>query len=254
MDYKLVAIDLDGTLLNSKNHVSEQNKTTVAHAIDIGTHVVICTGRPFKQAHKFASELGVTESDEYIIDYGGNMIQKYTGETIFQQTLHNRDCEIISKFLIEHKVDFKLIDNAGNLYESNQEWTEKRMLNPQLSVLKALMHVHKNKRDQLADLLHNQFDKDYFIVKTAPEEVELCPKDVNKGSGLKELIKYLKLSQKEVMVIGDMDNDLPMMKLAGLSVAMGNAADNIKNACDVVTLDNDHDGVSAAIEKYILNK
>lgn len=249
-----MAIDLDGTLLNSHGKITTGNKEAIQKAIKQEIQIVICTGRPFKEALGFAQELELNQSNQFIIDYGGSMIQDDNGKVIYQQTLRNQDCTDIAQFMFAHKINYKLIDNAGNLYASDQDWTEKRMLQPQLAVLKFLMSGHKGKIDKWSDLLHQEFDDKYFIVKTSQKEVELCPQNVNKGTALEHLIKHLKLKPKQVAVIGDMDNDLPMMKLAGLSIAMGNANENVKNESDVETLDNDHDGVSAAIEKYILKK
>lgn len=250
MDYKLIAIDLDGTLLNSKSKISKVNKESIKKTVAAGVKVVICSGRPYQEARKYAIELGI-DAQEYLIDYGGSMIQKYDGEIIYQQTLRNRDCEEIANFLTDHKVDFHLIDNQGNIYDSYQEWTEKRMLTSSLGVLKFLMNAHRSRLDKLADLLHQTYDDNYFVVKTSPKEVELCPQNTNKGTALERLIKYLKFSPKQVIAMGDMDNDLPMMKVAGLSIAMDNAAENVKNACDETTADNDHNGVSLAIEKHL---
>ncbi|GEO77788.1 Cof-like hydrolase [Companilactobacillus mindensis DSM 14500] len=254
MNYKLIAIDMDGTLLNSKSKISAANKQAVTEAVKQGTQIVICTGRPYKEALVFAKELGLNQTDQYIIDYGGSMIQDDSGKVIYQKVLRNQECTDIAQTLFANKINYHLIDTKGNLYDSDQDWTEKRMLQPKLSILKFLVSGHKGKIAKWAEFLHEQYDSDYFVVKTSPKEVELCPKNVNKGTALEHLIKYLKLKPNQVAAIGDMDNDLPMMKVAGLSIAMGNANDNIKQACDVETLDNDHDGVSATIEKYILEK
>lgn len=247
-----MAIDLDGTLLNRHGKIMAANKAAVQKAITQEIQIVICTGRPYKEALGFSQELGLNQSNQFIIDYGGSMIQDDSGQVIYQQMLRNQDCTDIAQFMFANKINYKLIDNLGNLYDSDQDWTEKRMLQPQLAVLKFLMSGHKGKIDKWSDLLHQEFDGKYFVVKTSPKEVELCPPNVNKGTALEYLIKHLKLKPKQVAVIGDMDNDLPMLKLAGLSIAMGNANSNVKNESDVETLDNDHDGVSAAIEKYIL--
>ena len=245
---------MDGTLLNGKGKISAANNQAVAQAIEQGVQIVICTGRPYKEALAFANELKLNQTDQFIIDYGGSMIHNHTGKIIYQRTLKNQECTDIAQYLYANKVNYHLIDNQGNLYDSDQDWTERRMLTSDLAILKFLISGHKHKIDRWAAMLHDQYDQNHFVVKTSSEEVEICPQNVNKGIALEYLIKYLKLKPKQVIAIGDMDNDLPMMKLAGLSIAMGNANDNIKQACDVETLDNDHDGVKAAIEKYILEK
>lgn len=254
MSYKLIAIDLDGTLLNNKGKISQLNKAVIKQAIDQGIQIVLCTGRPYKEATAFAEELNLNASNQYIIDYGGSMIHDLTGKVLYQQTLKNQTCTDIAQNLYAHKISFKLIDTQGNLYNSDQEWTEKRMLQSDLAVLKFLMKTHKVKLERWAQWLHEQYDQDYFVVQTSSKEVEICPRNVNKGTALERLIKLLKISPQEVIAIGDMDNDLPMLKIAGLSIAMGNANDNVKQVCDVETLDNNHEGVGIAIQKYLLQK
>jgi len=107
---------------------------------------------------------------------------------------------------------------------------------------------------RLTSLIHETYDDEYFIVRTDAEDLELFPKHVNKGQAMRYLAKHLKIDLSEIMAIGDMDNDLPILSIVGKSVAVKNATDQVKFVCDSVTDDNEHSGVAMAIEKYALGR
>ena len=92
----------------------------------------------------------------------------------------------------------------------------------------------------------------YTIIRSAPYYLEFLHKDVNKGVGMSKVAEKLNISQEEVICMGDAENDLHMLQYAGLSIAMGNADDNIKNMADYVTLSNEEGGVAHAIRKFVL--
>jgi HAD-superfamily hydrolase, subfamily IIB len=193
-------------------------------------------------------------ADQYMIYFGGSVIQSYDRSILYEKTLKNDKCKLIAEFLTTRKVHFELIDNHGEHYDSYQDWIEKYMLNPKLGVVKFLLRTHKRDLDKLLDLMHTTYDKDYFIVKTSTNEMELFPEGVNKGSALEYLAKHLSVTMNQVMAIGDMDNDISMLKESGLGVAMGNASAEVKAISDVETTDNDHDGVAMAIKKYAFDQ
>lgn len=252
MGYKLIAIDMDGTLLNSKQKVSQKNIQAIQEAKSKGVYIVLCSGRAYDGIIDSAKVLGINESDQYMICYGGSVIQNYDQEVLYQRTLKNENCEEIARFLTDKKIHYKFIDNTGTLYQSYQDWIEKHMLNPKLGIVKVLLKTRKHKLPEVLKLVHEQYDSNYFVVQTSEKELEIFPKDVNKGNALERLTKYLKISPKEVMAIGDYDNDMPMFRAAKFSVAVGNAISKVKDLSDVVVADNDHDGVAEAIEKYVL--
>lgn len=159
---------------------------------------------------------------------------------------------MIATFLTDHKIKFIFIDTKGDTYDSYQEWTEKRMLDPNLKVVKVLMHIRKHKFAEVSELVHKQFDNDFFVVKTGAEYLEIFPNGVNKGTAVQRLAKHLKIKMNQVMAMGDMDNDIPMIKLAGMGVAMKNAEPEVIAVSDYVTDDCNNSGVGKAIEKFAL--
>jgi len=252
MDYKLIAVDIDGTLFDDKKKISIDNKQTITKALDAGIKVVLSSGRSYDGLIKIANELGIKGPDQYMIELGGNVIENLDRKVIYKKTLENSDCEKIDNFLNQNKVKFELVDTKGNLYSSYQEWMEKRMLEPELGIAKFLTHTHKRDIQKLADLMHKEYDNDFFVVVTSPEDVELFPKYVSKGQAVERLAKHLKINLKQVMAIGDMDNDIPMLKIAGKSVAMSNSPEEVFDVSDEVVPDNNHSGVSVAIERFAL--
>lgn len=252
MDYQLVAIDMDGTLLNSHSKISAKNLQALKDTLKKGIKVVLCSARPFNGLIDYAKQIGLSGKDQYLIYLGGNIIQNYAGEVIYSKKLRNEDCEKVSDFLSERKIKFSLIDNEGTLYDGYQDWIEKYMLDTKLGIVKVLLKTRKHKLAELKKLAHATYDDKFYVVQTSDTEMQLMAKDVNKGTALEHLVKHLGLNLSQVMAIGDMYNDLPMLKIAGLSVAMGNATSEVKAVASQTVPDNDHDGVAIALEQNII--
>lgn len=252
MDCKIIAIDMDGTLLNSKQKISATNKKTIQKALDKGIKVVLCSGRSYDGLSASAKELGITGADQYLIEFGGSVIENLDQRVFYKEVLKNEDCRFIADYLVEQKITFHLIDDQGTLYDGYQDWLEKHMLDTKLGIVKIIVHTHKRKLDKVYDQLQQKYGQDYYLVKTSSEDFELFPLHVNKGTALEQLAKHLKVSLQEILAIGDYYNDLPMLKLAGKSVAVANSVAAVKDISDEVVSDNDHDGVSEAIEKFAL--
>lgn len=252
MKYKLIAIDIDGTLLTDQQKVSTANIQAVSQAIDAGIKIVLCSGRDYSGVIGNAQALGLTGGDEYMIYFGGNIIQNYNHEIIYQKTLTLEQTQEIANLLTDCQIEYDLIDNTGVHHTDYQEWLFKSSSDSDLGVVKFLLTIPEQKLSQIANDLHQKFDANYFVVQTSDTELEVFPKNVNKGSALKYLANYLNIKMDQVMAIGDMDNDVPMLKLVGCSVAMGNATSEVKSICDEKTTDNNHDGVANAINKYVL--
>lgn len=252
MDYKLIALDMDGTLLNSKKEITEQNKEAISKAMAQGVKIVLNSGRAYDGIAYAYKELGISGADQYMINSGGNIIESLDKKIIYKKVMENNTCENIARDLKSEKINYVLIDIEGNSYDSYQEWMEKRMLNTNLAIAKFMIHTHKRNLEETAEKLHQKYDAKFFVVVTSKRDIEIFPKEVNKGKALEKLAKHLKIKQEQVVAIGDLDNDIPMIKFAGLGVAMGNSPENVKIISDEVTADDNHSGVGQAIEKYVL--
>jgi HAD-superfamily hydrolase, subfamily IIB len=252
MTYKLMAIDIDGTLLNDEQKITPKNIQMIQAAMHKGTKIVLCTGRDYQGAISNANRLGLKGSDEYMIYFGGSRIQNFDGKVIYQKTLAETDAIELINFFTVHKIRFDLIDSEGVHSTSYQTWAKRSAKNPDLKIIKFLLTTNEEDLAETAALLHVNYDQSYFTVQTSATELELFPKGINKGTALTYLANYLQIDLADVVAVGDMDNDIPMLKRVGLSVAMGNAIIAVKKICDIETADNNHSGVAQVISNYVL--
>lgn len=249
MDYKLIALDLDETTLCTDKSITQHNKAAIRNALNSGIKVVLCSGRTLEGMMGVANELGILGPKQYIITNGGDIIENMDKKIIFKRILSSKECFETTNFLNKKMINFVLIDTNGTTYATYKEWMEN---GSQSEIVKILMHVDISKMESTEKLLHYTFDKNYFVVKTGNEYLEIFPKDINKGQSVKRLADYLKIDLQQVMAIGDMDNDISMIKLAGMGVAMENAQPMVKDIADYITKDNNHSSVGLAIEKFAL--
>ena len=266
---KLIAIDLDGTLLNSKKEISVRNKETLAQAKAAGVKIVICTGRPLAAIGIYLDTLNLRDNGDYSITFNGGLVQKNdTGKIIEKATMPlenvqdlyelakslNVPLDILSDGLVlqlpttqDHESLYSQL-NKLLTYESYElaQLTADRIYN------KAVIAVDQTYLDEQIKKIPSAFYDRYEIIKTRSNLLEFMPKGITKAYGISLLARDLGIKQDEIMTIGDEENDLPMIEYAGLGVAMANAIPLVKEAADVVTDTNDQDGVAKAVEKYIL--
>lgn len=272
--YKLIAIDLDGTLLNSHKHVSQENRKSIRLAMDKGVKVVICSGRIFVGARVFANEVGITsgpligcngavikELDTQQVLYSkllnmedcfriidickgeGLYYHAYVGDTLYTERLEFSALNYHSKNqkLPEHqRVDIKLVENLKNTFEYHDTPATKFVVVSE--DVKQLARARK-----LAEELST-----VGVMSSDHNNFEIVNCEVNKGAALSFITQRLGINQEEVIAIGDNENDYSMIEYAGLGVAMGNAQESIKGIADYVTSTNDCNGVSEVIKKFVL--
>lgn len=264
MAIKLFVSDLDGTLLNRQHEVSARNKQAVRKAVEAGTTVTIATGRMYPSALPYAEQLGV---DVPIITYNGAVIKTVSGEIIAAEYIDAAVVKDVIAFCqnknwyIQVYCDDVLYFAKRNEKAAAYEYAAgvtgvaagERLIEINERVPKMLVVVDDaSKTDGFVAQLSEKFNGQVFATKSNPDYIEIVSPKVNKAAALEVLMKKLNLGKNEVMAIGDSNNDIPMLKYAGKSVAMGNANDAIKSFCSYVTDDCDDDGVAAAIEKYVL--
>lgn len=272
LDFKLVAIDMDGTLLNTQNKVSERTKKAIEEASKKGVHVVLATGRILTSAVNYSEELGL---EKPIIACNGAIIVDKSKNIIYQKSINMDTVSIImeigkknnmyyhfydknsfySNIYVEDVVKFYNTRNAKgkgkeikvNIFNEINEITEKE----DLDIYKFIFLDEdrgklQNLRNRLSEI------KDINVCSSWSNNIEVVDKEVSKGNSLRYLCEKLDIQEKQVIAIGDNENDLSMLNYAGLSVAMGNGEEIVKSSADIVTSSNDEDGVAKVIEKYIL--
>ncbi len=264
MAIKLLAVDLDDTLLNEECVVSEANKKAIREAVARGVIVTIATGRMYESAQKIAKEIGI---DVPLISYNGALVQTAVSEEVLMKRCLDEDAARAVLDLFREKGwyiqlyrdDTLYVDKATDdtrAYEARVETTaveigEAFYENPR-DILKMLAISDPEKIDFVEETVHASFAGKVFAPRSMPRFLEIVNAKVNKGEALRFVAEHFGVARDEVMAIGDSNNDIAMVEYAGLGVAMGNASPRVKEAADVMTKSNQEDGVAEAIKAYIL--
>ena len=272
---RLIAIDIDGTLLDSKVEISPANLDALCRAHEAGIEIVLGTGRRHKFALPIAESLGF---DLWLISSNGAVTRSTRGEVFHQDLLPKSTalklCWHMREFRSHTVLTFDregmggiVCENHEHLYGVIQRWMEKNA--PYIEYIspieKALTEdpiqvmfcgpVELMQRAQ-ERLLASDFTAEFTLLRTQYDERNLCIVDVlnagcSKGHALERWANYCGIDRSEVMAIGDNYNDIEMLTFAGHPVIMGNASDDLKQNGWTVTLHNDESGVAAAIERVL---
>lgn len=277
---KLVALDLDGTLFNNESIISQRNKTAIQKATASGIHVVISTGRPFCGI-PFSQIEGT--GIRYALTANGSAIYEIsTGKCLYEACLPNEVTFPILDFLLSKEVHMDaFIEGKGYSPQKCLPTGLKLPIPPSIKEyvintrtrvedLKAYMQEHHLKmqkmtinfiRDEKGELKHRKEVYEFLssnpaisCVSGGYNNLEYTRSDVNKGTGLTQLAKLLDIPVGETMAIGDTENDIAIIRAAGIGVAMGNATPAVKEIADCITLSNEEDGVACMLEKLLLSE
>ncbi|WP_055069563.1 Cof-type HAD-IIB family hydrolase [Clostridium massiliamazoniense] len=276
MKYKLICIDMDGTLLNSKHEISEFNKEMIKKAMEKGIVVAITTGRLYMSALVHSELLGI---ETYVISSNGCYIKNIkSDEVIYESTLTKEQYYRIKEIGEKHKLN-RLYYNTFDTVISGVKFPEDyayKVSNEILPEEKRIKFLEEVNLDEIYDEYDGKILKSIFIeeeyidrlskakeelrtfedlevVSSWPNNVEIMPAGTSKGEAVKRLAEILKIKPEEVICMGDSENDLSMIKYAGLGIAMGNAIDLIKENANYITDTNENSGVGKAIEKFIFS-
>lgn len=269
-DIKLIALDLDGTLLTTDKKLTDRTKATLKAAREKGVKVVLTTGRPLKAMDFFLKELSTDgHDDEYTITFNGGLVQKNTGEildkTVFSIDDVSRIYEETEKLnipldAISEGIVYQIQSDQESLYAQFNPAltfipTAFEDLSSQITYNKCVTAFAQEPLDAAIQKISPELFDKYEIFKSRELLLEWSPKNVHKATGLAKLIEHLGIDRSQVMACGDEANDLSMIEWAGLGVAMQNAVPEVKAVANVVTpMTNDEEAVAWAIEKYVLKE
>lgn len=276
MDYKLVCIDMDGTLLNKQHKVSEISKKALLKAYEMGVHIVISTGRMYTDAEAYSNLIGLKSP---IIASNGAVVKEKGMK------------EVIYKGALDEKLTFKLLDIfskykinsmyytpekaycGGLLFKAFTEYLKfKGIMDRSVKIdyvcsksrWNSILTKEKDNivkcevLDKNVDKLRNiraelQKISEIEVVSSSKYNIEVTNRGVSKGSAVQALASHYNIKREEIIAIGDSENDLSMIEYAGMGIAMGNASDTAKQIADYVTDTNDNNGVAKSIDKFIIN-
>lgn len=276
MNYKLVAIDCDNTLIKHNGEIHQDNIKAINMLLDKGIKVVIATGRNDILVKDYMDEAGFKE--EVVIGCNGASIRDLKDKSIIQLNYIPKDTmKKIIDICLENNIEGKMYTLTES-YSTSEEscrdelksdlshYTKELTMSLEYKFEKDLYSlIDKKEFLKLVIIEHNEekllkiqsiFRKleDISAVRSAKVCLDIMKKGVSKGSALKDYANMFGIKQEEVVAMGDSENDLEMLNYANFSVAMGNAEDFVKEACDMVTLTNDEGGVAHAIYKIFGNE
>ncbi|MBP8673252.1 MAG: HAD family phosphatase [Synergistales bacterium] len=266
MSLKLIAIDLDGTLLNSENAISPRTETAIRRAAESGIVVTIATGRMYRSALAIAQKLGL---DVPLITYNGALVRSVSGKTYYHrpipESLAHRVMELFKgmgwyiQTYLDDTLYVRSLDEKAKAY-ATIAGVEAIPLGDALYTLEGeptkMLGIADSPEEAgaMCESLKADFGTKLFIaISQAPNAtyVEICHPEVSKGKALAMLAQNLSIKKEEIMAIGDSGNDVSLLDAAGIPVAMANARSEVKERAQIITKSNDEDGVALIIESAL---
>lgn len=275
MTYKMVCIDMDGTLLGKRRRISKEDKRVIKEIHDRGVEIVVTTGRIYNNAAYYSHILGV--KSPVIAANGAIVRNKDDNKIIYENPINTNDCIKLIELLYKMKMFFHFYtldgiycsDNltkvATKIYMTKQIGYENLKINYfVINDLKKWEEIFEKNKGKITKCIAFSIDpKKIQKVKemlngfsnivyygSGSRSVEINNRGVSKGNAVKALADYYGFKREEIVCIGDNENDISMIKYAGVGVAMGNAIDPLKKLADYITDTNKKNGVSKAIKRF----
>lgn len=276
IDIKLIALDMDGTLLNEEGKLSWSSRRTLEQAMEEGIHVVISTGRVYSALPQ--DVLDVSGMEYAITSNGANILRLADNVTVYSNLIgekgifeilpHIQEKDVMIEAFFDHSVvaERRCLENLeqyGIIGERSQRYTltTRKPVESVVALIEEkaakmeninLIFTDKKKRAEYWQRLSRI--PSITVTSSMPYNLEIGGATTSKAEALKHLCGLLNVKHGQVMACGDSENDLAMLQFAGLSVAMENAADPLKKVADFVTKTNREDGVAHAIQRFALKK
>ncbi|MBU3569804.1 Cof-type HAD-IIB family hydrolase [Priestia aryabhattai] len=241
-EFKLIALDMDGTLLNNQQEISEENRAAIAKAQEQGVHVVLSTGRSLLTCREYAQSLQLSS---YLITVNGSEIWDESGQLVERKLIDALHIEKMWNLTQEHKLNFWAVTTDKVWRDefpediASQEWLKFGYDIPDDALREEVLK-------QIAGI------SDFEISNSSLTNLEINALGINKAKGIMTVCDRLGISMDEVIAMGDSLNDMAMIEAAGCGIAMGNAQAAVKEAADWVTDTNVNNGVAKAISHWVL--
>ncbi|GAB2022012.1 sugar-phosphatase [Pseudolactococcus yaeyamensis] len=268
MSIKLVAIDIDGTLVNRNREITPEVFEAVQKAKAADVKIVIATGRPLLGVKNILADLNLLDAGDYVITYNGALVQATaTGEAFIDEPLtydDYLDIEMESRRLKTplHSITMSTIYTHNrniNQYTINEAYITGLPLKYRTAeemrkheIIKMMYIDTPEKLDATIAKLPQRFRERYTIVKSTPFYLEILNKNASKGLAVQHLAEKLGISHEETMAIGDEENDRSMLEAVGNPVVMANGNPELKKIAKYLTKSNEDSGVAHAINEWVL--
>jgi len=242
--YKMLALDIDGTILNDQKNITDNTKKWIIKAIDTGIIVVFSTGRGMQTVYEILEELKISTP---LVLVNGSDIRVDPNKILCRKFLKNKDIKLLHYIANKYETQFWGYNTEGKIYIN--DWNNTVLKNNWLKF--GIKHEDILLIDRIREELkkHNRWE----IARSAPNNIEISPIGITKSKGVQKLCEHFEVKIDEVMAVGDSYNDFHLIKDAGMGIAMGNAEKVVKEIADYHTNDNNNEGVSNVIKNILLN-
>lgn len=243
-NYKLLALDMDGTLLNDEHRISDATVHWIQKAVEQGIHVCLSTGRAFSEAYEYAEQLKLATP---MVTVNGSEVWR-APHTLYRRAL--LDVNLVRKMQ-------EIGERAGIWYWAyavDQIYNRDRW-SANLEEQEWLKFGYTTEDEELRHQVMMELQKleGLEITNSSPINLEINPQGINKATGIRQVCELLGITMDQVVAVGDSMNDLAVIQQAGLGVAMGNAQEVVKEVADQVVSSNNEDGIVEVIKNYILS-
>jgi len=270
MEKRMLFMDLDGTLLNDAKQITEGNRQALELALARGHGVIITTGRPLKSAMDQAHKLGMDRPGCYLIAYNGAVVYDWTTQTqVFSRSLPLTTVQRVFDMVNARGEHIQTYDTWEVLVEPRCDDAAVRRYCQLIGMdFKVIVDVHRDLKEEpvkclvinydvkdglleVQDWIRANMTEDVDCFFSCDQYLEVVPRGMSKGEAVKMLCAQMDIPISEAVAVGDAANDLSMIEMAGIGVAMANGTQEVKAVADyITTLDNNHDGIAEVVERF----
>lgn len=267
-DTKILVLDIDGTLTNSKKEITPQTKAGIIRIMERGHKVILASGRPTPGMRRYAQELELEKFGGYLLSFnGGRIIECRTGEVVYQKTLPSHVIPGLYKYALKN--DIGIITYLGDQIIVGTRMDEYIELEARINAMpcrevdnfpqykeyslnKCLMTAPPELAAEYEKQLQEMYGDVLSVYRSEPFFIEIMPKNIDKANSLDRMLETVGLTRENTICCGDGFNDITMIQYAGVGVAMANAQEEVRQTADFITDSNDEDGIVKVIDTFIL--
>lgn len=263
MKYKLIALDVDGTLINNQYEISESTQQTIKEVHRQGARIVLCTGRGPTSTLPLLASLGLEGT--VITHNGAATVESEGSKLVHQFAFHMDQLQPFIDYCRVNKIHFDVntafVHYLEHLTDVEREMYKQYLVIPQQiddvmtlqeDIVKISIYAEGHILDQLTLDWPNMGHPQLKIIRSGEYFIDVMHVEANKGNALRSLANSWGIQAAEILAIGNYYNDLEMLEFAGLGIVMGNSPEDMKRSADAITTSNDEEGVHYALQQYCL--